>query len=133
MHDPVLHIPLSNKTLRRPRILIPRALTNVAPVLLVEHVEVSPVRASVRIRPNRQRGSSERAANHGGVDAVGTAVDDCAPGAGAGGTSCQRWDGFDVGVGLLVDEEAVSVCQGGVCKDGYRGVGDACGVYVRWF
>ena len=76
---------LPDKTLRYPRIFIPRTLTDITPVLLIEHVKVRPVRANIRIRPNRQRGGSERAASHGRVHAVGSAVDDCAPGSDAGG------------------------------------------------
>ena len=88
VHAPILHISLPNQTLRRPGTLVPWALTDVAPVLLVEHVKVRPVRTGVRIRPDRERRRSERAASHGRVDAVGSAVDDCAPGADAGGARC---------------------------------------------
>lgn len=109
MDTPILQIPLADQTLRRPSILVPRALADIAPVLLVEDVEVRPVRADIRIRADRQRGGSERAAGHGGVDAVCTAVDDCAPGAYAGGAGCEGGYGFDIGVWLLVDEETEGV------------------------
>ena len=88
VHIPTLQIPLLDKTHRCPTILIPWTLTDIAPVLLVKHIEVRPVRASIRIRSDRQSGSSKRAANHGAVDAVGTAIDDCAPGANTGGARC---------------------------------------------
>ena len=125
MHVPVLQIPLRNDKFRRPRAFIPRTLTDVAPVLLVEHIKVRPVCASIGIRSNRQRDGSECAASLGREDAVGSAVDDRAPGADAGGARCQWWDGFEVGIGLLVDEEALGVGEGGVCKDAYWGGGDA--------
>ena len=125
MHAPVLQIPFRIETFRRPRAFIPRTLTDVTPILLVEHIKVRPVCASIGIRSNRQRGSSERAACHGREDAVGPAVDNRAPGADAGGAGCEWWDGFEVGIGLLVDEEALGVGEGGVCEDAYWGGGDA--------
>ncbi len=125
MYTPLVQISLSDKTLRRPSTLIPWALTDVTPILLIEHVKVRPVRADVCVRPNRQRGGGERAAGHGRVNAVGSAVDDGAPGIDARRTGCEGWDGFDVGVWLLVDEEAKGVGEGGVCEDGYGGGGDA--------
>ena len=125
MYTPVVQISLSDKTHRRPSTLIPWALTDVTPILLIEHVKVRPVRADVRVRPNRQCCGGERAAGHGRVDAVGSTVDDCAPRTDARGAGCEGWDGFDVGVWLLVDEEAKGVGEGGVCEDVYGGGGDA--------
>lgn len=132
VHIPILQISLPDKTLGRPRIFIPRALTNIAPILLIEHIKVRPVRTGVRVRPNRQRSGRERAASHGRVHAIGSTVDDCAPGSDARRAGGQGRDGFNVGVWLLVDEEAEGVCDGGVCEDGDGGGGDAfCPLAVR--
>ena len=125
MHTPIPQIPLLNQTLSRPGIFVPGALTDVAPVLLVEDVEVSPVCAGIGVRPDGQGGGGEGAAAHGIDDAVGTAVDDGAPGADARGAGCQGGEGFEVRVWLLVDEEALGVGEGGVLEDAHWGGGDA--------
>ena len=125
MHTPILQIPLLDQTLGRPGVFVPGTLADVAPVLLVEDVEVCPVGAGIGVRPDGQGGRGEGAAAHGADDAVGTAVDDGAPGADARGARRQGWEGFDVGVRLLVDEEALGVSEGGVLEDAYWGGGDA--------
>ena len=88
MNTPILQIPLPNQIHRGPRTLIPRRLADVTAILLIEHVQICPVRADIGICPNRQCRGSERAARHCHVDAVGSAVDDGAPGADARGAGC---------------------------------------------